>query len=193
MRAAIESGEFETVMLAYNPLDPEGVEREGVLRLAKERGVGVIAMKPLSGGQLVTPEGDYRGEAREDPLVRLSLKYVPFNPHVDVVISGIKRAHEIEEDARVTDEPLLITEEEGQLFSLIASLGLEGLGTLGRCRSASSAGTARVCSRASPCRRSSGRMGSTPTTLRSYGVKVYESLWVELDACIECERRVRSA
>ena len=41
------------------------------------------------------------GKRREDPLVRLSLKYVLANPHVDVVIPGIKRVHEIEEDARV--------------------------------------------------------------------------------------------
>jgi len=69
----------------------------------------------------------------------------------------------------LADEPLLITEEEKrQLFSLIASLGLERFGYAGAMQTCLRCGyCTRVCPRASLCRRSSGRTRSTPTTLRS--------------------------
>ena len=192
MRMAIESGEFDVIMLAYSPLDHESVEREGILKLAKEHGMGVIVMKPLLGGQLVLPETAV-GKRREDPLVRLSLKYVLSNPRVDVVIPGIKRVHEIEEDARVADEPLPITEEEKrQLFSLIASLGLERFGYTGAMQTCLRCGyCTRVCPQGIPVPeifRAYEVYTYYPKELRSYGVKIYESLKVKPDACIECRR-----
>ena len=49
MRAAIQSDEFETIMLAYSVLDQEGVGVE-IIPMAKERNMGIVNMKPLSGG-----------------------------------------------------------------------------------------------------------------------------------------------
>ncbi|HID10449.1 MAG TPA: aldo/keto reductase [Candidatus Latescibacteria bacterium] len=44
MEDAIRSGKFEMVMLAYSPLDQEGVGAR-ILPMAKEHGVGVVVMK----------------------------------------------------------------------------------------------------------------------------------------------------
>jgi predicted aldo/keto reductase-like oxidoreductase len=52
MSDAILSGQFETIMVACNPLDPE--RASAVMPLAAERGMGVIAMKPLAGGKLTS-------------------------------------------------------------------------------------------------------------------------------------------
>ncbi len=108
MRWAIESNEFETIMLAYNPLDPEGVEREGILRMAHEYGIGVIIMKPLSGGQLTSVTGD----DEIDTLARDSLRFVLSNPYVDIVIPGMRRLKEVEENVAVLKTPIPLSEEE---------------------------------------------------------------------------------
>ncbi len=63
IRRAIESDLFETIMLAWNPLDEEGVD--DLIALAHARDMGVIIMKPLSGGVLVSPKGDCRAPGRE--------------------------------------------------------------------------------------------------------------------------------
>ena len=190
MRMAIESNEFDVIMVAYSPLDHESVDREGILKLAKEYGVGTIIMKPLLGGQLVLPE-TAAGKRKEDPIVRLSLKYILSNPCVDVVIPGIMRLHEIEEDIRVADEPLPITEEEKrELFNLIASLGVKRFGYTGAMQSCLRCGyCVRVCPQGIPIPevfRAYEIYTYYPKELRHLGINVYKSLEVKPDACIEC-------
>ncbi|MCD6537294.1 aldo/keto reductase [Candidatus Bathyarchaeota archaeon] len=48
MREAIKSGDFETMMVLYNPLDEENTGRE-IIPLAQRYNIGVIAMKPFLG------------------------------------------------------------------------------------------------------------------------------------------------
>jgi len=57
MKEAIRSGDFETIMVLYNPLDEENTGRE-IIPLAQRYNIGVIAMKPLSGGTLTLPLSD---------------------------------------------------------------------------------------------------------------------------------------
>jgi len=190
MRMAIESNEFDVIMLAYSPLDHESVDKEGILKLAKEHDVGVIIMKPLLGGQLVLPE-TAMGKRKKDPLVRLSLKYILSNPYVDVVIPGIMKVNEIEEDARVADEPLPITEEEKrELFNLIASLGVERFGYTGAMQTCLRCGYCmRVCPQGIPIPeifRAYEVYTYYPKEVKNYGVEIYKSLEVKPNACIEC-------
>jgi len=190
MRMAIESNEFDVIMVAYSPLDHESVDREGILKLAKEHGMGTIIMKPLLGGQLVLPE-TATGKRKEDPIVRLSLKFIVSNPNVDTVIPGIMKIHEIEEDARVADEPLPITDEEKkELFNLIASLGVERFGYTGAMQTCLRCGYCmRVCPQGIPIPevfRAYEIYTYYPKELRYLGINVYKSLEVKPDACIEC-------
>ncbi len=187
MRMAIESGEFETIMLAYNPLDPEGVEREGILRLAKEHGMGVIAMKPLSGGQLVTPETELGKRAGGDPVAIGSLRYVLSNECVDTVIPGMRRLWELEDNVSVADMPPMSEEEKAELFRLIGRLGKSfryGQVCL-RC------GYCLPCPRGIPIPdvfRAYDIYTGYPEEVRDLGLRLYESLEVKPDACVECRR-----
>ncbi len=190
MKKAIRTNEFDMIMLAYSPLDHEGVEREGILKLADEYEMGIVIMKSLLGGQLVLPE-TAAGLRREDPLVRLSLKFVISNPYVDTVIPGIMKMNEIEEDVRVADEPLPITEEERQqLYRLVAKLGRKEFGY---------SGIRQVCLRCWYCARACPQnvpipeiframdiYTSYPENLREMGLEIYRKLEVKPDACIEC-------
>ena len=185
MRMAIESGEFETIMLAYNPLDPEGVEREGILKLAKEHDMGIIIMKPLSGGQLVTMETELGKRLGNDPVVRASLRYILSNKYVDTIIPGMRRLAELEEDVLVADMPPLSEEEKEELFKLI-----------GRLRKSYRYG--QVCLRCGYCMpcpkgipipevfRAYDIYMGYPEEVRDLGLRLYSSLKVKPTECVEC-------
>lgn len=195
MREAILSGEFETILLLYNPLDEEGVAAGGVLDLAHEHGVGVIVMKALSGGALALPLGD---EAREekcrasggqwfDPIVRGSLRYVLSHPAVGVVIPGMRFVREVAENAAVGDLPPLSDTERDELIQ-----------ALGRLR-----GTYKYeqdCLRCGYCLavcpqdiqipqvfHAAYAARRYPEETRHMGLEIYRSLEVPPEECIECE------
>jgi aryl-alcohol dehydrogenase-like predicted oxidoreductase len=93
LRWAIESGEFDTVQLKYSAFN---LRHEDLIRLAHERDIGVIVMKPLGGfgmpGELKASTHWQRLNARS--LLRFALS----NPEVSVVIPGMRFAWEVEEN-----------------------------------------------------------------------------------------------
>jgi hypothetical protein len=123
MRKAISSGLFETVMLAYSLLDQERVGAE-VLPLAQARGVGVIAMKALSGGMLTTPGRDNGPPIPGgDPVVRGALRYVLADDRVATVIPGMTQVYEVEENVATAELPLPMSEQERtEVIELVGSL-----------------------------------------------------------------------
>ena len=89
----IRSGAFETIMLALNFIVREPVDL--VLPVAREYQMGVLAMKPMAGGEI------------EDPL--LALKF--FLDLEDVIpVVGIRTPREIEEVVRIVEQAGLPTE-----------------------------------------------------------------------------------
>ncbi len=190
MRKAIECGEFETIMLAYSPLDQEGVEAE-ILPLAAEHDMGVIIMKPLSGGQLVRPEEQRQpGLGGADAIVAGSLRYVLSNPHVSCVIPGMKAVREVEENAALASPFVPISEEEvAELRRLIGSMGRDFR-------------YGQVCLRCGYCMpcpqginipevfRAADMKRGYPDELKYLGDQLYASLPVKADACTACEQCV---
>lgn len=185
MRDAINSGEFETIMLAYCILDSEGVESE-ILPLCKERNMGVIIMKPLCGGTLVTLRGENELKAANDPIVRGNLRYIISNEAVTTAIPGIQTLEEVEENCAVGDniQPLS-TDEENDLMKLIGSLG----------RSFRYGQTCLRCGYCQPCPngivipnvfRALDEYQGYPDNLKYIGLNTYKSLEVNPDACTEC-------
>ncbi len=71
---SLDTGLFETIMVCFSFLEP--LAREKIIPKAVEKKVGVIAMKPFSGGVIET--------------ANLALKYVFDQPEV-VVIAGVER------------------------------------------------------------------------------------------------------
>lgn len=76
--------------------------------MAHEYGIGVIIMKPLSGGQLTSAAGD----EGTDVLARDSLRFVLSNPYVNTVIPGMRRLKEVEENVAALEASIPMSEEE---------------------------------------------------------------------------------
>ncbi len=101
---AVEDELFETVMVCFSFLEPEA--REKVIRKAVERNIGVIAMKPFSGGMIEN--------------ARLALKWSLDEPGV-LVIAGVEHAYLFDENWRVFGDATPLTEaEQGEIATLQA-------------------------------------------------------------------------
>lgn len=104
---ALKTGEFATVQVPYNFIETEP-EHE-LFPLARERGIGIIAMKPLGGGML------------NDATI--SLKYILQQPQV-IPIPGFESIGEVEEILEIAGGSfeLLPVELQG-LKAISAELG----------------------------------------------------------------------
>jgi len=185
MKKAILSGEFETIMLAYSPLDQEGVEKE-IIPMAHEHGMGVIIMKPLSGGTLTSPNASSKTKPERDPIVFGSLWYITSNPNVSVVIPGMRSVREVEENVQVGEMTRPMTEEEiKELRYEIGKLGIEFR-------------YGQVCLRCGYCQpcpqgilipevfRAYDMYKGYPDNLKHMGIDLYKSLPVSPEECVEC-------
>ncbi len=183
IRRAIESDVFETIMLAWNPLDEENVG--DLIALAHERDMGVIVMKPLSGGALVSPEGAPRVEGL-DPVVAGTLRAIAARPDVSTVIPGMVSVDEVEQNYRaITTADSFDDAARRELFETIAAMKKElryGQLCLG-------------CGYCLPCTqeieiprvfRALYMHQQYPKDQRYMGRELYESLTVPADACVEC-------
>ena len=93
LRWAIESGEFDTVQLKYSAFN---LRHEDLTRLAHERDIGVIVMKPLGGSGM---PGELKVSSHRERLnAETLLRYALSNPDVSVVIPGMRFAWEVEEN-----------------------------------------------------------------------------------------------
>ena len=193
MREAIRCGEFETIMVLYNPLDEENTGHE-IIPLAQKHGIGVIAMKPLSGGTLTLPlSDDERMEKRYslggewfDPIVRGCLRYVISNLAVSTVIPGMRFTWEVEENVKAADMPLM-TEEEKDLL-------IREIGKLRKTYKYS-----QECLRCGYCLKVCPQNIQIPEVFRAVyvykgypeetrhmGIEIYQSLDTSPEECIEC-------
>ncbi len=187
MKDAIECGEFETLMVAYSVIDNEGVEDE-ILPMAKDHDMGVIIMKPLAGGTMVTPSPEGEPKPAEDPIVRGNLRYIISNPAVSVAIPGIETLEEVEENCAVGDslEPL----SDGERTELLKKIGQMGI-------SFRYGQTCLRCGYCQPCPngvkipeifRALDEYQGYPDNLKYIGLETYKAIDVKPDACTECRQ-----
>lgn len=188
MQQIIESGQFSTIMVAYDPLDQENVA-DRILPLAQGRGVGVIVMKPLCGGTLNSYPDDAGIEPRPaDPIVSGSLRYILSNPAVSVVIPGMKAEWQVEQNVRVAREFAPMTaEEKHALLKNIGSLRKEFR-------------YGQVCLRCGYCQpcphgivipqvfRAADILRQYPESLKAMAREIYDRLEVKPEACQECRK-----
>jgi uncharacterized protein len=185
MRKAIASGEFETIMLCYNPLDSENVA--GILPLAHEADMGTIIMKALSGGQLAFPKKERQaGFGGPDALVAGSLRWVLSDPNVDIVIPGMQTVEEVEENVALMDPLTPLTEAENEdLLARIAEFG----GSYRYGQKCLRCGYCQPCPQDVPIPeifKAVQMVESYPDNLQHMGYDLYESLEVGADACVTC-------
>ncbi|KYH39892.1 MAG: aldo/keto reductase [Candidatus Bathyarchaeota archaeon B63] len=193
MKEAIRCGDFETIMVLYNPLDEENTGHE-IIPLAQRHNIGVIAMKPLSGGTLALPlsdeerERNHRSSGGEwfDPIVRGCLRFIISNPAVSTVIPGMRFTWEVEENVKSADMPPMTQEEKDAL--------IRGIGKLRKTYKYS-----QECLRCGYCLDACPQNIQIPEVFRAVyvyraypeetrymGLEIYQSLAVSPEECIEC-------
>ena len=96
LRRAVGSQEFDTIQTKYSPFETAG---EALVRLAQERDIGVIAMKPLGGFGML---GWLRSSRHARFLNAAALlRYALSNQHLSVVIPGTRFPWEVDENVAV--------------------------------------------------------------------------------------------
>jgi uncharacterized protein len=98
----VDDGLFETIMVCFSFLEPAAQER--VIPKAREKGVGIIAMKPFSGGVIETPEA--------------ALKWILAYPDI-LVIAGVEDTKLIDQNWKVFLGDYGLTDEEKQTVQRI--------------------------------------------------------------------------
>jgi uncharacterized protein len=98
----VDDGLFETIMVCFSFLEPAAKER--VIPKALEKGVGVIAMKPFSGGVIDAPE--------------VAMKWILDYPDI-LVIAGVEEKRLIDQNWKVFLGDYGMTEEEKQTIQRI--------------------------------------------------------------------------
>lgn len=96
---ALKSGQLETVQFPFNAVETDGAEE--LFNLARDLGVGVIAMKPLAGGALRDAGA--------------ALRFILAHP-VTTAIPGMDSREQVEANAAVGANPAPLTGEEKEAF-----------------------------------------------------------------------------
>ena len=183
IRRAIESDLFETIMVAYNPLDEENTA--SLLPLTTQHDMGVIIMKPLSGGLLISAPDTPRVDGL-DPVVAGTLRAIVANPDVTTVIPGMVSVAQVEENYRaITTAGAFDEQARRGLFDTIAGMKKElRYGQL--CLS---------CGYCAPCTqgieipkvfRALYMHQRYPEDQRFMGQELYDTLGTPADACEDC-------
>lgn len=118
LRIAVESDYFETVMYPYNVVENQAVE---LFRRAKQRNIGVIAMKPMAGGNLTN--------------ATVAMKFILENNSITTAIPGMGSIEEVEENAAVGNAFVPLTfEEREKALEEADNLGEEFCRRCGYCK-----------------------------------------------------------
>ena len=107
---------IETMMFPYNIVEDQGRE---ILALAREKGIGTIAMKPMAGGNL----DDWN----------LALRYIAASGVIDISIPGMGSPEEVERNAAVDLSTPLTQEELEQCAAIRKELGTQFCRRCGYC------------------------------------------------------------
>ncbi len=106
----IDTGYFETVLCQYNMLDRSNEE---AIAHAHQKGLGVVIMGPVGGGNLSYPiEAFEKAVGNKCGTPELALRFVLSNPNVSCALSGMGNMEMLEENARIASDPIVLTEEE---------------------------------------------------------------------------------
>ena len=113
---ALKVDEIETIMFPYNIVEDQGRD---VLALAREKGIGTIAMKPLVGGNLDDWE--------------LALRYIAASGVIDIMIPGMGSPEEVDRNASVDLAAPLTAEELARCDAVRKELGTQFCRRCGYC------------------------------------------------------------
>ena len=101
-KLAVEYDWVETIMFPYNIVETQGEE---YIRACGEKNIGFICMKPLAGGAI------------EDATT--ALRFIVQNPDVGVVIPGMEKVEQIEENAAAMGNTAPLSAQEAEKVAVI--------------------------------------------------------------------------
>lgn len=109
LKEAVNFSWAETIMFPYNLVETQAEE---LIQVCREKNIGFIVMKPLAGGAI------------EDAT--LALRFIASNPGVSVVIPGMAKEEELNQNiAAVSDTAPLSDKEWEKIKSLRDALGTQ--------------------------------------------------------------------
>ncbi len=120
LKEIIESGFFEVMLVQYNILD---IVNEEMIKLAHDKGLGVVIMGPVGGGRLSgnPPEAmqGFLTKGRTN-LTDLALRFVWSNPYVSVALSGMGSDEMVVDNLKIASEFKELDEKEKKNVTQIA-------------------------------------------------------------------------
>ncbi len=123
----VDAYPWEFCQIQYNYLDQENQAGAEGLKYAAAKGLGVIVMEPLRGGNLGIPEpppavaGIFKGAKQQRSPVAWALRWVWNHPEVTVVLSGMNEEAHVEENLAIADRahPDSLSQEELDLVERV--------------------------------------------------------------------------
>jgi hypothetical protein len=103
--------EFEMVIFPFTGFSKVR-EEDSLFALARKKNVGIVAIKPFSGGSLFTK--NQVGDGKD--VARLSLRRILSNRYLSCTVPGMTTTEEIDNNFRATREPRRLSKEEADVL-----------------------------------------------------------------------------
>lgn len=152
----------ETIMFPYNIVETQAEE---LIKKCKEKQIGFICMKPLAGGAI------------EDATI--ALRFISQNDGVSVVIPGVYKEEEANQNQMAIEDESVLTEQEMEKIAKIR----QDLGT----------NFCRRCNYCQPCPQKINISGCflfegylSRYGLENWAIDRYQAMSVKASACVKC-------